>query len=329
MSNEYNLDVKQKYEGMKMTTKYGTPFVVKEYIDRKNIIIEFPFSGIQKRIRLDKIVTDPPIVGDPFYKRDGCFRPFIFKDPKAIYEGLILQNYYGEKYKIIEYNGYNDITVEFLDEYKYRVKLDYGDIKTGNIRNAYRINFAGGYVGEDMTYRGTEFKWLNRTWHDVLIRANRKDIMHNKDKFTYDNCTVCPEWLNYGNFARDYMNKLLPLNPNFSYSIDKDLLYDKYKDKTGGYKYYSNETTVLLPNELNSSIERIMNNNLLIINSYDYTHRYQRLMEWKDKVTWYWMNNAISEIAYINLLELADNKIEEMKQKFPELERMRIGKEGI
>lgn len=321
---ERRLEAKHKYEGMELKTKYGTPFIIKEYINPYNVIIEFPFSGIQHRTSTESLTTNPPSVPDPFYKHNGHHIPFTFKNPADEYLGAVFQNSYGEKYKIVEYNNYSDVTIEFLDEYRYRVTTTYTNVKNGNIRNVYKINFAGGYVGEDTTYRGKEYKWLNCLWHGVLIRTNRQDILHEKNIYNYDNSRICPEWLDYGNFARDYMNKLLALNPNFSYSIDKDLLYDKYKEKTGGYKYYSNDTTVLLPREINSGVERIMNNNLKINYSCIYNKQYQNLINWKDKVTWYRQNNGLSEIAYIALIELADNKLKEMRQKFPEYEKNRI-----
>lgn len=317
-------NAKEKYEGLEFKTKYGTPFIVKEYINAKNIIIEFPFSGIQKKTRLDKLISDSAYVGDPFYGSNGKHRPFVFKNPEKEYLGCVFQNYYGEKFKIIEYKDYNNITVEFMDEHRYRVTTDYGTIKSGCVRNPYRINFAGGYVGEHNMYIGKEYGWLNRTWHDVLIRANRKDKLHKRNRYSYDNCTISPEWLDYGNFTRDYMNKLSELNPNFKYTIDKDLLYPYYKDNTNGMKYYSNETTVLLPNELNNLVERIMNNKLLVKNTYDYTHRYQAFLNFIDRVTWYKENNGLTDIAFRAFIELINNKIEEMKQKFPEYERIRL-----
>jgi hypothetical protein len=51
-------------------------------------------------------------------------------------------------------------------------------------------------------------------------------------------------------------------------------------------------------------------------------------LDFKSKVIWYKTKNGISEIAFNALIELADNKIEEMKQKFPEYEQMRIEKES-
>ncbi len=325
---ERRLEAKHKYEGMKLKTKYGTPFIVKEYIDFLNVIIEFPFSGIQYRTSADNLVTNPPAVPDPFYKQNGHHRPFVFKNPEDEYLGLVFQNSYGEKYKIVEYNNYRHVTVEFLDEHKYRFTTDYNNVKNGKIKNVYRLNAEGGYVGEGTLYRGKEYNWLTNIWNGILIRCNRKDKMHKMNLFAYDNCAICDEWLDYSVFVVDYMNKFLALNPEFDYHIDKDLLYDKYKDKTNGLKYYSNETTVLLPKELNTAIKNIMNSCMLIRYPYRYILQYQRFLDFKSKVIWYKTKNGISEVAFNALIELADNKIEEMKQKFPEYEQMRIEKES-
>lgn len=324
---ERRLEAKEKYEGLEFKTKYGTPFIIKEYIGNNRAIIQFPFSGIEQHTSITSIFSNPPAIQDPFYKQNGDHRPFVFKNSEDEYLGLIFQNSYGEKYKIIEYKNYRYVTVKFLDEHGYEFTTDYCNVKNGKIKNPFRVNFAGGYVGIGTLYRGNEYFWLVNIWNGILIRCNRKDKLHARNRYEYDNCIICNEWLDYSKFAVDYMNKYLALNSEFKYDIDKDLLYDNYKDKTNGYKYYSNETTVLLPKDINYGIRNIINSNLLIRYPYRYNLQYQRLIDWKNKVIWYKENNGLSDIAYNALIELANNKIELIKVQFPEYEQMRLEKE--
>ena len=63
--------------------------------------------------------------------------------------GEIKTSNQGCKMKIIEYNTYDDIIVEFQDEYKAKVHTRYGKFKNGSIRNPYYPEVCGvGYIGQ-------------------------------------------------------------------------------------------------------------------------------------------------------------------------------------
>lgn len=49
----------------------------------------------------------------------------------------------GELMKIIEYNNHSDIIVEFQDKYKYRAHTQYGNFKSGGIRNIFSKSVFG------------------------------------------------------------------------------------------------------------------------------------------------------------------------------------------
>ena len=55
----------------------------------------------------------------------------------------------GYKMKIVEYNGKDDITVEFQDEYNAKVHTGYNNFKKGDVKNPYHPSVYGvGYLGE-------------------------------------------------------------------------------------------------------------------------------------------------------------------------------------
>lgn len=62
--------------------------------------------------------------------------------------GEINYNKNGTKMIIIKYNSYNDIIIEFQDEYRIKVNTRYGDFKKGNVKNPYDKTILNiGYIG--------------------------------------------------------------------------------------------------------------------------------------------------------------------------------------
>ena len=54
----------------------------------------------------------------------------------------------GSKFKIIEYKGACDVTIQFLDSHKYTKKVTYTRCKTGQIKNPFHPSVHGiGYLG--------------------------------------------------------------------------------------------------------------------------------------------------------------------------------------
>lgn len=320
-----NIDInKLQYINKTFYTKYGTPFTVKEYNNHKDILIEFEFSGIQMRTNLKSIKEQT--IRDPFYKNNGSMKPFTFVNKEDEFLGRVFTNSYGEQYKIVEYKNFDNITVEFLDEHRFRATTNFNNIKNGGLANPFRKNTFGGYSGAGTPYGGRKYMWLITLWNNLLVRCNRKDMMHSKGRHDYDNCFMSEEWLNYSIFSVDYMEMYLQLNPNFKYNIDKDLLYENYKQYTNGAKYYSKNTVVLLPEDINIGIRNMDKNQYLIKYPYRYNLQIQRFEDFINRINWYKANNGLSDIAYIELIKYVNRKIEFVKSAFPEYERMRLEK---
>ena len=260
--------IRQELEGKTFYTYYGTPFIVTQYNGSTDIRIEFPFSGIEQRITLNTIKNSNRKEMDPFYRQNDVQKPFVFKNKEDEFIGRQYINMSGDPFKIIAYRNYMDIDVQFLIEpYYIREHVTIKMAELGNIKNPYHKNVSGGFIGENREYSSKEYYWLILIWESLIIRGHDheryKKLNHsskrnsNYDIDSYDNTFVDEEWFEYPVFARDYLAKLSQLNPNVKYEIDKDLLYPFYKDKTNGMKCYSNETTVLLPSEINRTFLRL------------------------------------------------------------------------
>jgi hypothetical protein len=83
-------------------------------------------------------------------------------------------NTQGTLMKIIRYKSSSDITVEFQDDYLYKINTSYQNFKRRCISNPYsRSVFGVGYIGE-----GTHPNFVNGkntppyiTWKDMLLRC--------------------------------------------------------------------------------------------------------------------------------------------------------------
>lgn len=148
--------------------------------------------------------------------------------------------------KIIAYNNFNDMTVEFQDEYKYKVNTIYANFKSGSIKNPYYPSVYG--VGITGTKYPTHINCKNtkeyRAWTEMLRRCF--DEAHRNRQPTYKQVICCEEWLNYENYYEWLHNQ-----PNFEkwfngnrWAIDKDILVKRNK-------IYSPETCCLVPQNVN------------------------------------------------------------------------------
>ena len=155
-------------------------------------------------------------------------------------------NNQGYLMKIIEYNNANDITIEFQDEYKTKVKnKEYSKFLKGEINNPYHKTIYGmGYIGQGKyktKENGKKTKPYSE-WRSMLERAYNKKY---KEKYTtYEDVEVCEEWHNYQNFAKWYEENYYEI-PNEKMCLDKDILKK-------GNKIYSPKTCCFVPEKINN-----------------------------------------------------------------------------
>ena len=156
-------------------------------------------------------------------------------------------NTHGTLMKIIQYNKYNDIIVEFQDEYKYRTNTCCQNFKKGKIKNPYDKTIRNvGFIGVGKYKKTTNGRRNNcyDIWYDMLDRCY-SDKMY----YTYDDKIVCDEWHCLQNFGEWYDNNYYEILGQ-DMDLDKDILVK-------GNKIYSPETCVFVPHDINI----LVNNN--------------------------------------------------------------------
>lgn len=161
----------------------------------------------------------------------------------------IRYNKYNTPMKIVEYNSYADIIVEFQDEYKTRVHTNYGSFKRNEVTNPYdKTLFNVGYLGEGKYERyknGRNTKFYS-CWSHMLKRCYDAYFL-NKHQ-SYIKCIVCKEWHCFQNFAEWFYENYYEID-NQRMDLDKDILIK-------GNKIYSPETCVFVPQRINKLITK-------------------------------------------------------------------------
>ena len=156
--------------------------------------------------------------------------------------GEIRYNKYNTPMKIIEYKSAKSVTVEFQDEYKFKVNTSYGNFKKGEITNPYDKTVYGyGYVGEGKYNRKDNHNRYEK-WSKMIRRCY--DPYELNKRPTYINCFVCDEWLNFQNFAKWYEENYYEVKDEIM-ALDKDILYKNNK-------IYSPKTCIFVPKRINS-----------------------------------------------------------------------------
>lgn len=248
------LESKLKYEGKKYKTNDGEEDVeVVEY--RK-------YSDVTARI----VGTDYTVTTNMGNIKNGINNPFTGHSPIGFLDNsyAILNSVYatneGYHIKLLKSTDYAHVNYIFLDsEQPCGGQTTMQNIRNGEIRNPFKPNSFGGYLGLDITYRNDEYEWLYRNWTNMLIRGHEpnREYYNEHHSYTtaYDNTIVCPEWLNYSNYAKWYMEQYNSLNHKYvkDYVVDKDLLYRYYAKYTNNKKCYGPQCCELIPKKLNNA----------------------------------------------------------------------------
>lgn len=172
--------------------------------------------------------------------------------------GEVFPSNEGSKFKIIEYKGACDVTIQFLDSHKYTKKVTYTRCKTGQIKNPFHPSVHGiGYLGvmsngemPKVSENGKQTREYT-TWRNMLKRCYDPQSLERNP--TYKGCSVWERWHSFNNFLEDMPkidNYILWLNnPNQGIALDKD-------SKVKGNKVYSLETCCFLTHSENSKEAR-------------------------------------------------------------------------
>lgn len=152
-------------------------------------------------------------------------------------------NNQGLECMIIDYRGNHDIDVKFKSGYIAR-SVSYNNFIRGSVSDKMHPSFLGvGYMGDGkFTSKINDRRTIAyQKWRAMLSRC-----YGNKKPKTYENCTVCDEWLNFQNFAQWIEDNYYTIEGE-RIELDKDILVK-------GNKIYSPNTCLLIPKKLNDII---------------------------------------------------------------------------
>ena len=158
--------------------------------------------------------------------------------------GEVNKNKFGTNMIVIEDLGQNPkmVIVEFQDDFKYKIKTQYGAFKDGRVKNPYDKEVCNvGYVGHGK-YNKTLHPHIYREWYHMLKRCY--DPYYINKELTYKDCYVCDEWLNFQNFAKWYEENYYKCNDE-KMELDKDILCK-------GNKIYSPQNCCFVPKRINA-----------------------------------------------------------------------------
>lgn len=164
--------------------------------------------------------------------------------------GLEKYNNQGYVMKIIEYNDFSNIVVEFQDNYKAKVHTGFNCFENGSTKNPYHPTIFGvGITGNKypLSYIDKNGKKKRtkeyQTWCDMLRRCYDEKYKY----YTYKDAIVSKEWLLYENFyewlhSQENFDKWSLLERS---AIDKDIICK-------GNKVYSSKKCCLVPTNINN-----------------------------------------------------------------------------
>lgn len=146
--------------------------------------------------------------------------------------------------KIIAYRNYDDIDVEFLDDFHYIKKNTiYINFIKGQIKNPYdKTLYNIGYIGVgkyklSINKRNTPEYNL---WVSMMERCYCEKRRYRTK--SYVDCEVCEKWYNFQNFAKWYHDNYYECDGRLQ--VDKDILIP-------GNRIYSPDNCLLIPQKIN------------------------------------------------------------------------------
>jgi len=156
--------------------------------------------------------------------------------------GEVSKNTLGIEMIILKYINWNEVLVEFKDEYNATKITTYRQFKNGEVKNPYEKSvYKVGMIGiGDYNDTNTKSKRY-RTWHHMIGRCydNKRHI----EQPTYKDCVVCDEWHIYQNFAQWYDENYYEVD-GMKTELDKDILVK-------GNKIYSRDTCCFVLRQIN------------------------------------------------------------------------------
>ena len=151
----------------------------------------------------------------------------------------------GYNIKIVEYNNFSNIIVEF--DNGCRVNTTYQHFKEGQVKNPYHPSVQNvGYlgIGKYNSKINGKITLQYKYWRGMLQRCYDDKCFKNNKNITYEKCVVCEEWHNFQNFAKWFDDNYYEVE-NEIISLDKDILFK-------GNKIYSPTMCIFTPQRINT-----------------------------------------------------------------------------
>lgn len=284
-------------------------------------------------------------------------KPYVVENGKKFYEGVVFTSEEGYKYIILDYNKAGT-KIRFLDNGYECIVNTQSAVDNHRIKNPYKPFYMGNYIGPGEYGRKKDVK-AYQTWYHMHTRVYESENKISTDLDHYKHVYICEEWYNFQNFAQWYYNQLSILNPDFLYTIDKDILQWNQNEKI-----YSPKTCVMIPRELNAALSNYKNlvsrhglptgvrrrgrlyyaeiQSNLFTDNFDYNrhgfetpeeafdeYKRAKITYIREKADYYYKNNAISQqvrdaLYNIEIVPYSDSQIDIMNQG--EIARTEINK---
>ena len=220
---------KEQYLGKTFSSNNYGDFIIVEYTNSKNIIIEFVKTGYKTKTSMANVVRG--LVADKSLPLQRSRK----RESKMV--GKVLSSNSCGDYTILEYKSKDNILIEFIKTgYKTIItssRIADGSIKDKLLPRIYNVGIVGNkYPTNTKHYTA---------WYGMLQRCYDKSL-HTKINKTYKNCTVSENFLRYEYFY-EWCEKQVGFTDSH-FELDKDLLIK-------GNSVYSENTCVFVPREIN------------------------------------------------------------------------------
>lgn len=291
------------FVGQKFIANNGSPCTL---IRREGEHFYFQYDGTDIVISTNNSNLLRDGIRDIIRNKDGTKNALIFSSKYAEYVGTRYKMNDGFIVKVVDYkNPCAIIEFEGYEQYG-TIKVYMQDVLRGGVRSPFKINANGGFLGigfkkgED-TYKHKAFKM----WRKLLRRTNQEFISQGREISKISQCyigaKVCPDWYCYYNFFCWYnqFTSTIVLDESINFQLDKDLLYPYYKN-IYGCKFYSPETCVIIPEEINKAlvIPQLHKNNQNLTDIQKMEYKIQKENHIKQLAKKYRSINAINNQVY-------------------------------
>ena len=165
--------------------------------------------------------------------------------------GETIINYQGEEMIIIEYNNYDNITVQFKST-KEIIKTTYSNFNNGKIKSHFSPTVYGIGTTGITQVNNEDGKVLDsyEYWKQMLRRCYSAKF---QEKYpTYIGCTVSEEFKTYDNFKKFYDENYYEILELGHTELDKDILHKNNKT-------YSKDNCIFIPQTINKLFTKRQN----------------------------------------------------------------------